>query len=125
VLAVDDKTESGAVISLALQTRADLRTLVAYSGAEVIALLQAVTIDLLVVVHPLPTMSGIELLERAAYLGRRLSSIVIAKDPRDAAVTGAQQRGLVQFVISQPVRGDDLLLAIDLVLGIEAPTASR
>ena len=74
VLAVDDKSDSSAVISRALRTRSDLRTLVAYSGAEVISLLQAVAIDVIVVGHPLQEASAIELLDRAAYLGRRPAS---------------------------------------------------
>ncbi len=119
VLAVDDETDNAELMRRALATRPDLRGLIAFSGSEALATLKAIDVDVLVLDHRMPQMTGVELLERAAAAGKQPPSILLTAYPEDPAVKDAQKRGLVRCVISKPWRVDDVLLAIDFALGMQ------
>jgi DNA-binding response OmpR family regulator len=117
-MAVDDSTGIGEEVCRALQVRPGLRTLMAFSAGEGLSLLRAVSIDVIVVAHPLQQMSGIELMDRASLFGQRPRCILLAAEPDCEEVRAARTRGLVNCVISRPFRTEDVVLAVDLLLGM-------
>jgi response regulator RpfG family c-di-GMP phosphodiesterase len=116
VLAVDDETENIELMRRCLALRPDLDLLVAYSGSQALALLRSQAVDVLVVDHRMPEMSGVELVECAQNMARVPTAIMLTAYPEDPDVIGAHTRGLLHCIISKPWKIDDLLLAIDLVL---------
>lgn len=119
VLVVDDENDNAELLYRALATRSNLRTLMATSATEALAILQSSKVNVLVVDHRMPGMTGAELLQRAKNMGYAATGIMVTAYPEDDAVIQAQQKGLAQCILAKPWKSEDLLLAIDFALGMK------
>lgn len=113
VLAVDDETENADLFRRALAKRSDLKTLVAFSPVEALSLLRSNQVDILLVDHRMPKMTGVQLLERVRLLGQQPVAIMVTAYPEEPEVKKAQEKGLVQCIVAKPWKTEDLMLAID------------
>jgi CheY-like chemotaxis protein len=119
ILIVDDESENAELVMRSLRGRPELQLLAAATATDALALLQARRIDLLIVDQRMPSMTGVELLERSGTMGVRPPCIMLTAYPEDAPVIAAEAHGLVHCVLAKPWQPTELVMAIDAVLAMK------
>lgn len=110
LLYVDDERNNRIVMKHSLGE--DFEVLVASSGDEALALLEANRPKVLLTDHRMPGMSGVELAERVRVSFPEVARLLLTAYAEDPSLTAALHGGVVQQVLIKPCERDVVVRAV-------------
>ena len=117
ILVVDDNPDSLAIMRTILENHG-YRVVAASSGADGLAALRSVPVDLVLLDVMMPDMSGIDVLQQIKLNAAtaRLPVILVTAKTHDEDLLSGYEYG-ADYYIPKPFTAKQLLYGIDLVLG--------
>lgn len=118
ILTVDDESMNNDLVRRAVRSQPRYSLIEVSSGEEGLEILEQQGIDIMLVDQSMPSMTGVEFLERAKKLAPEAVGILVTGYPELDDVTDALNRGLVTHIIAKPWRNADFLSDISRALAV-------
>lgn len=117
LIAVDDEELNNELLRRVFHNRRDLHLDTVRSSEEALALVgTGKRVDLLLVDHSMPGISGVELLRQLRARGDQTPAVMVTAFPEAPEVIAAFNEGLARYIVAKPWRAADLTRTIDRAL---------
>ena len=119
VLAVDDEPANLELLERVFRSRSEWKFLSASCGERGLDIVRDNGVDVFLVDYSMPTMNGIEFIEKAKAIAPTAIAIMITGYGELDAVVLALNRGLIHHIVAKPWRIDDLVGAVRRALTVK------
>ncbi len=116
LVAVDDEALNNELMERVFHGRAKWKLQTYKSGEAALERLNGEGVDLLLVDHSMPGISGVELLRELRSRGNQTPAVVVTAFPESPEVIEAFNSGLARYIVAKPWRSADLIRTIERAL---------